>query len=231
VLTALSKSIAVIAFTQSVSKETMTTESAAVLPQQGTSPIALKIAVAVFAITSATLAALYYQASRDLDAQKASVASLQLEIAKELARAAELNSDLHAAQSEAQAHAKESAQLSSEVASKNEALAAEKTKAETVQAALDQEKARLPAVPIRIEVRRSAMGRGLVAMFTNTSARQLPVMLATHNPTTGVAKEKSLQIAPGKKVEIGYLEGIQFASGDEVVLRSAGFDEVHYTVQ
>jgi hypothetical protein len=230
-LTALPNSTAFITFTLPVPKETMSTESAVVLPQQRTSPAALKVAVAVFAITSAILAALYYQASRDLETQKSTVASLQLEIAKEVAHAAELKSDLHAARSDAQAEAKKSAQLTSEVDSKNQALAAEKTKVESVQAALDQEKARLPALPVRIEVRRSAMGRGLVTMFTNTSARQLPVMLATHNPTTGVAKEKSLQIAPGKKVEIGYLEGIQFASGDEVVLRSAGFEEIHYTVQ
>jgi hypothetical protein len=117
------------------------------------------------------------------------------------------------------------------VEGKEQALAAERFKAESVQAALDQEKARMPAVPVRIEMRRSAMGRGLVAMFTNTSAKQLTVVMASRNPTTEAVKEQTFQIAPGRKVEVGYLEGVQFASGDQVRLRSAGFEELHYTVQ
>lgn len=200
------------------------------LPQQRTSLTALKVAVAAFAVTSATLAALYYQTTRDLEAQRATVASLQLEIAKEVAHAAELKSDLNAARSDAQALTNRSAQLSSEVQSKDKALAAEKSKAESVQAALDQEKARLPAVPVRVEVRRSAVGRGLVAMMTNTSALHLQLVMTTLNPTTGAQSERSFQIAPGKKVEFGHLEGIRFASGDQVSLRSAGFEEIHYVV-
>jgi uncharacterized membrane-anchored protein YhcB (DUF1043 family) len=208
----------------------MNSESFVAQPQRGTSSIALKVAVAALAVTSAALAALYYQATRDLETEKATVAGLQLEIAKEVARAAELKSDLNTARTDAQTLAAKSAQLSSEVENKEQALAAEKSKAESVQAALDQEKARLPTVPVRIEMRRSAVGRGLVAMFTNTSAMQLSVIMITRNPTTEVVNQKSLQVAPGRKVEIGYLEGVQFASGDRVLLRSAGFEELRYTV-
>jgi uncharacterized membrane-anchored protein YhcB (DUF1043 family) len=86
------------------------------------------------------LVALYYQATRDLETQKATVASLQLELAKEVARAAELKSDLNTAHTDAQTPAAKSAQLSSVVESKEQALAGEKSKAESVQAALDQEK-------------------------------------------------------------------------------------------
>jgi uncharacterized membrane-anchored protein YhcB (DUF1043 family) len=209
----------------------MSARASVIQPQQRTSPVALKVAVAAFTVTSVALAALYYQATRDIETQKATVASLQLELAKEVARAAELKSDLNAARTDAQTQATKSAQLTSEVENKEQALAAEKSKAESVQAALDQEKARLPPVPVRIEMRRSAVGRGLVAMFTNTSAMQLSVMMATRNPTTGAVKDGTFQIAPGRKVEVGYLEGVQFASGDQVRLRSAGFEELHYTVQ
>jgi hypothetical protein len=55
-------------------------------------------------------------------------------------------------------------------------------------------------------------------------------MIATRNPTTQVVNQRSFQVAPGKKVEIGHLEGVQFASGDQVRLQSAGFEEMHYTV-
>jgi hypothetical protein len=209
----------------------MSSPASVIQPQQRTSPVALKVAIAALAVTSVVLGALYYQASRDIETQKATVAGLQLELAKEVARAAELKSDLNAARTDAQTQATKSAKLSSEVESKEQALAAEKSKAESVQAALDHEKSRLPPVPVRIEMRRSAVGRGLVAMFTNTSAMQLSVLMATRNPTTEVVKEKSFQVPPGGKVEVGYLEGVQFASGDQVRLRSAGFEELHYTVQ
>jgi len=209
----------------------MSSQASVIQPQQRTSPVALKVIVAALVVTSVALASLYYQAARDIETQKATVAGLQLELAKEVARAAELKSDLNAARTDAQTQATKSAQLSSEVESKERALAAEKSKAESVQAALDQEKARLPSVPVRIEMRRSAVGRGLVAMLTNTSAMQLSLMMATRNPTTEVVKEKSFQVGPGRKVEIGYLEGVQFASGDQILLRSAGFEELHYTVQ
>jgi preprotein translocase subunit SecF len=209
----------------------MSSQASVIQPQHRISPVALKVAVAALTVTSVVLGALYFQASRDIETQKATVAGLQLELAKEVARAAELKSDLNAARTDAQTQATKSAQLSSEVESKEQALAAEKSKAESVQAALDQEKSRLPPVPVRIEMRRSAVGRGLVAMFTNTSAMQLSVLMATRNPTTEVVKEKSFQVPPGRKVEVGYLEGVQFASGDQVRLRSAGFEELHYTVQ
>jgi uncharacterized membrane-anchored protein YhcB (DUF1043 family) len=209
----------------------MSSQASVIQPQQRTSPVALKVAVAALAVTSVALAALYYQASRDIETQKATVAGLQLELAKEVARAAELKSDLNTAHTDAQTLAAKSAQLSSEVEGKEQALAAERSKAESAQAALDQEKARLPAVPVRIEMRRSAMGRGLVAMFTNTSAKQLSVVMATRNPTTEAAKELTFQIPPGRKFEVGYLQGVQFASGDQMRLRSAGFDELPYTVQ
>ena len=193
--------------------------------------IVLMVSGAVLATSTATLAVLYGQASQNLEAQKAAVAALQMDIAKEAAHAAELKSDLKAARTTAETLAIKSAQLKSEVESKEQDLAAEKAKAESTQAALEQEKAKLPAVPVRIQMRPSAMGRGLVAMFTNTSARQLSLLMATRNPTTQAVKQLSLQVAPGAKVEIGFREGVQFASGDQVMLRSAGYDDLRYTVQ
>ncbi|MGK5021053.1 hypothetical protein [Janthinobacterium lividum] len=193
--------------------------------------IVLMVAVAVLGIATVTLAVLYGQASQNLEAQKATVATLQMDIAKEASHAAELKSDLNAARTTAETLATKSAQLKSEVESKEQDLAAEKAKTESTQAALEQEKAKLPAVPVRIQMRPSAMGRGLVAMFTNTSARHLSLLMATSNPTTQAVKQLSLQVAPGAKVEIGFREGVQFASGDQVMLRSAGYEDLHYTVQ
>ena len=185
---------------------------------------------AVLAVVALIFAFLYVQANRDIEAQKSSVAALQTELAKEVARAAELKSDLNASRTAGQLLAQESTQLQSAILSQEQALAQEKAKAESVQAALDKEKSRLPAVPVRIEMRRSAMGRGLVATLSNTSARQLPLLVATYNPTTKTSQQFSLQVAPGLKKEIGYQEGWAFASGDRVILRSAGFEDIQFTV-
>jgi hypothetical protein len=54
--------------------------------------------------------------------------------------------------------------------------------------------------------------------------------MVTRNPTTEVVKEKSFQVPPGRKVEVGYLEGVQFASGDQLVLHSAGHEDLRYIV-
>lgn len=215
----------------------MTTDIAvAPAPRISDQPIAIA-AIAILAIATAVFGFLYFQASRDLEGQKATVATLQSElavaksdVAKESARAAELKSDLNAAQTVAQSLAAKSTQLQSDIESKEQALAKEKSNAESAQAALEREKARPPAVPVRVEMRSSAMGRGLVAMLTNTLAKQSPLLLATQNPTTQAAKRFSLQVAPGTKLELGYREGWQFASGDRVLLRSAGFEDVQYTV-
>jgi septal ring factor EnvC (AmiA/AmiB activator) len=188
------------------------------------------IANAVLALVAIAFAFMYFQTSQNLEAQKSAVAALQMDIAKEASHSAELKSDLNAARTDAQTLAAMSAQLKSEVERKEQDLAAEKSKSESVQSLLDQEKAKLPPVPVRIQMRTSAMGRGLVAMFTNTSARQLSLLMATRNPTTHAIKQLSFQAAPGAKVEIGFVEGVQFASGDQVRLRSAGYEDVPYTV-
>jgi septal ring factor EnvC (AmiA/AmiB activator) len=209
----------------------MISEMSLAKPKPSTATIISWIGNVILAILAVTLGALYIQASQNLEAQKATVAVLQMEIAKEASNASELKSDLNAARTDVQTLAARSALLKSEVENKEQDLAAEKFKAESVQAALDQEKARLPAVPIRIQMRPSALSRGLVAMFTNTSARHLSVLMATRNPTTQVVKQLSLQVVPGSKVEIGFREGVQFASGDQLILRSAGYEELRYTVQ
>ena len=198
--------------------------------QQHATPLVAKVAIGALALTTLVLGALYVQANRDIDSQKESVAGLQLALAREAAHAAELKSDLNASRADARTYAATSARLSAEVERKEQVLAAEKSKVESTQAALEQEKARLPPVPVRIETRRSIAGRGLVAMFTNTSALQLSVVIATRNPTSGAENEMSHQIAPGRKLEIGHLERVQFASGDQIRLRSSGFEELHYTV-
>jgi hypothetical protein len=94
--------------------------------------------------------------------------------------------------------------------------------------ALAQERARLPGVPIGIEMRRSVMGRGMVAVLTNTSSKYLPLVLTVQNPTMQTGKKFDLQISPGGKLDFGYREGWQFSSGDRATIRSANFEPLQY---
>lgn len=174
------------------------------------------VATAILAIATVAFALMYMLASRDLDGQRASVAALQTE--------------LLSVKSVLEKETSRVAELQSEIQSKEQALAQEKSTAESAQAALDREKARLPPVPVRIVMRRSVWGGGLVITLVNNSEKQLPLLLGTVNPTTQAVKKFSLQIAPGAKAEIGSQEGWPFASGDQVLLRSAGFEDVPYTV-
>lgn len=196
------------------------------------------MANAIFAIAATIFVYLYFQANRDIEALKTSIATLQTELiagksdlAKEAARAAELKSDLNASRTDAQTLAAKSTQLQSEVQSKEQDLAQEKSKVESVQAALEKEKTKLPNSPVNVEMRRSKMKRGLVAILTNNSSKQLPLLVETFNPTTQTMKKFTLQIAPAGKVELGYQEGWQFASGDRIKLQSDGFEALLYTVQ
>jgi uncharacterized membrane-anchored protein YhcB (DUF1043 family) len=201
----------------------MSSESTAATPARSPVFVASVIVNGVLAVGLVIVAALYFQATTELAATKA-------ELAKEVARAAELKTDLNSARIELQSLAAQSTKLKSEMEAKEQVLAKEKSRAESATTALEREKARLPAVPVRVEFRRSAMGRGLVGIFSNYSSKQLPVVIALHNPTTGLRKQLSIQIAPGSRAELGYLEGWQFASGDQVAIGSAGHEALRVTV-
>lgn len=201
----------------------MSSESSAATPTRSPAFSASLIANGVLAVGLILFAVLYFQATTDLAGAKA-------ELAKEAARAAELKSDLNTARTENQSLAAQATKLKSEVEAKEQVLAAEKSRAESATTALEREKARPPAVPVRVEFRRSAVGRGLVGIFSNYSSKQLPVVIALHNPTTGQRKQFSIQIAPGSRAEVGHLEGWQFASGDQVAIGSADHEVLRVTV-
>lgn len=215
----------------------MTSDGTAVSSPRSLVPTIYLGAIVLLFFSTVLFAFLYVVTSRDLDEKKTALTTLKTELAvsksetaKEAARVAELKSDLNLTQTVAQSLAEKSTQLQSEVELKEKALAQEKLIGESTQAALEREKSRPPIVPVRIEMRRSVMGRGLVAVLTNTSARQLPLLLSAQNPTTQTTKQLSLQIPPGGVIAVGHQEGWQFASGDRVLLHSADFEDLTYVV-
>ena len=199
--------------------------------------VASLIANGILVVVVILLSVFYVLSSRDLDISRFTTTGLQVELSgvkaelsKESARAAELKTDLNSTRADVQSLSKQSTDLRSAVSTKEQALAEEKARTEAAQVALEKEKSRLPEVPVRVQFRRSQMGRGLVGMFSNYSAKQLTVVMAFRNPTTGQTKQLQQQIAPGAVLEIGYQEGWQFASGDQIAIRSAGFEIIRSVV-
>ena len=71
-----------------------------------------------------------------------------------------------------------------------------------------------PALPVVVSFRSSILGKGLVAVFENTSERYLSVVLSVRNPTLSTAKRFRLELSPKSSTDFGHLEGWQFAPGD-----------------
>jgi hypothetical protein len=80
-----------------------------------------------------------------------------------------------------------------------------------------------PPVPVSISYRESAVGRGKVAVVSNQSGDTLNVLVAHDSPARGRHKTGYLNLPPGRSVEIGWLEGWRFESGDRVSVSHAGF--------
>lgn len=87
-----------------------------------------------------------------------------------------------------------------------------------------------PALPVVVSFRSSMLGKGLVAVFDNTSDRYLTVTLAVRNPARTTAQRFTVELGPRAKTEFGHLEGWQFASGDEVALFHDAYTELRLPV-
>lgn len=215
----------------------MNAESPSAAPARNTALIVSTVANGVLAAGLAAAVVLYFQASSGLESSRAQVASLQAEVEKvkgdlsrEAARAAELKSDLGAARANLQSLRAQSSKLKSEVEARERALAEEKARAKSAQAPPKREKAGPPAVPVRVTFRQAGLGRGQIGIFSNYSSIPLPVVIALHNPNTGQRKRFSIRIAPGTRAELGHLDGWRFASGDQVAIRSQGYEPLRVTV-
>ena len=96
---------------------------------------------------------------------------------------------------------------------------------------MHQRVAQLSQVPVRVATRQSITGPGLVAIITNDSAKTLSVSADFTNPTLHHSQTRSLILRPHRPIQIGYLEGWAFASGDQIVLRSDGYEPENLLVR
>jgi len=86
-----------------------------------------------------------------------------------------------------------------------------------------------PALPVVVSFRSSILGKGLVAVFENTSDRYLSVVLSVRNPTLSTARRFTLELDPKSSTDFGHMEGWQFAAGDELGLFNDEFGALRLT--
>jgi len=86
-----------------------------------------------------------------------------------------------------------------------------------------------PALPVVVSFRASILGKGLVAVFENTSDRYLTVVLSVRSPTLSTSRRFKIELNPKSSTDFGHLEGWQFASGDELGLFNDEFGALRLT--
>ena len=86
-------------------------------------------------------------------------------------------------------------------------------------------------LPLKISFRKSTLNDSLVARFTNTSTDVFLTAIATFkNSTYNEAKQKKVNVGPGKTVEFGWAQGWRFMSGETITVVSQGYAPLSATV-
>ena len=80
-----------------------------------------------------------------------------------------------------------------------------------------------PEVPVIVTYRESLLGQGLVLQLNNQTNTQLTVTLVVNNEEKNYRKEGAINIPPNGQVEIGWLEGWRFESGETVTISHPNF--------
>jgi len=87
-----------------------------------------------------------------------------------------------------------------------------------------------PPVPVTVMYRSSAVGKGYVAQFHNTSEKYITVVVKFTNKTLGTTKSSALEIPAFGAKEIGWQEGWEFVSGESIDVSMADHQTLHVTI-
>jgi hypothetical protein len=83
-----------------------------------------------------------------------------------------------------------------------------------------------PQMPIQVAYRQALLSNGLVAVFKNTSKREISVLATFTNPKINVSKKFKLDLSSNKPYEFGHMEGWNFQHGDIITLENNGYSEL-----
>ncbi|MBS1129425.1 MAG: hypothetical protein H6R16_427 [Proteobacteria bacterium] len=73
-------------------------------------------------------------------------------------------------------------------------------------------------VPVSVGFRKALMSNGHVAMFTNTSAQSIAVVVEVSRASSGQTRSFDMTLDSGRKRELGEREGWAFVTGDTLTL-------------
>jgi hypothetical protein len=84
----------------------------------------------------------------------------------------------------------------------------------------------LPPLPVVVTLRTSAVGKGYVAQFHNTSGKYLQVIAEFRNPTLNRQQSFVVSLQPWVTQEFGWQEGWEFSSGELIRVYHADYQPV-----
>ncbi|HVS38908.1 MAG TPA: hypothetical protein VMS17_25345 [Gemmataceae bacterium] len=87
-----------------------------------------------------------------------------------------------------------------------------------------------PPVPVVISYRESSVGQGKVAIFSNQTSNRLTITVEFHNEQFNKSKTVTLDLDPNSKMEIGWLEGWKFLSGETITVSHPDWSSKTVTV-
>ena len=91
----------------------------------------------------------------------------------------------------------------------------------------DREK---PNMPVKVIVRESIVGEGLVAQFHNETPHRLVVDVILQDKNDGNKKSGALVLQANAVTEIGWMEGWKFMSGDTIKISHDDYKTVTYRI-
>lgn len=84
--------------------------------------------------------------------------------------------------------------------------------------------------PITIMHRESAVGRGKVVVITNPSGQKVAIDVLISSSETDQEATLKYTLNPRTFAEIGWAQGWQFVSGEEIIVSSNKYSDVEYTI-
>lgn len=88
-----------------------------------------------------------------------------------------------------------------------------------------------PELPVSVSYRKSLMGKGYVAIINNNSNNDINVSVNLRDNNSTNKKNQTIKIGHNQKIQIGWMEGWQFALGDVVRLSNPDYREGVYIIQ
>jgi hypothetical protein len=87
-----------------------------------------------------------------------------------------------------------------------------------------------PALPVEVGFRKSLVGQGMVAEFTNRADKPL-ALTVTINSASGEKKDgKTIELKTGEKAEVGWVQGWKFVKGDRITVKNPDYRDLEGTV-